>query len=189
MVNPRLKTRRASLGPGGFTLIEVLTALGIISILMVLSAFALRSYWFVQTLEGTTDELVTQLRESQSDSISQAFPRVFGVRFAPAESSYRLITYDPTQAVGSRCTSRERPLTSGMFNANVTIKTVTITNNTTAAEFATCRDEGDIGPTDKVIFFYARGTATGGSITLEQPNSGRVETVTVAVATGRVTRT
>lgn len=189
MINPFFKQGQPRARSAGFTLIEVLVAIGIMSILMVLSAFALRTYWFVQSLEGATDELVTQLRESQSDSISQAFPRVFGLRFLPNDSGYRLLTYDPTQAAGSRCSSRDRPLTAGLFNAAVTIKTVAVTNTTTAPEFTTCRDEGDIAATDQVIFFYARGTATGGSITLEQPNSGRVETVTVAVPTGRVTRT
>lgn len=190
MINPFFKQGQPRARSAGFTLIEVLVAIGIMSILMVLSAFALRSYWFVQSLEGATDELVTQLRESQSDSISQAFPRVFGLRFLPNNSGYRLLTYDPTQAAGSRCSSRDRPLTSGLFNAPVTIRTVAL-NSTTGPEFTTCRDEGDITSTDtdKVIFFYARGTATGGSITLEQVNSGRVETVTVAIPTGRVTRT
>ena len=38
----------------------------------------------------------------------------------------------------------------------------------------------------RIAFFYARGTATSGSVTVRQPSLGKTTTVSVGALTGRV---
>lgn len=171
----------------GFTLIELLVAMTIMAVLLGLSAAPLRTFWLTQSLEGAADGMVTQLRKQQEDSVSQAFPRVFGARFVEGSADWTLVRYDPAAAPGNPvCSFEPRSFApDGVFSGKIVIKAVTLTTDPSGkAEFAACASAGD-----KVIFFYPRGTSTGGSITLEQPSLGREEIVTVGVATGRVDRT
>lgn len=165
----------------GFTLIELLTGMLITTMLLGLAVVPLRSYWFVQSINAAADEVVTQLREQQEDAVSEAHPLVFGARFVAGASNYTLYRYDPNTG-GGTCSSETRSLDSGVFNAGVQVKTVTVTNNPLLAEHIACRSAS----TDKIIFFYPRGTSTGGTIVLEQPTSGKQKTINVSVATGRV---
>lgn len=180
----------------GFTLIELMVAISIGAILMTLSATALRTYWFVQALDGATDETVTQLRELQEDAVSQSFPLVFGARFVSGATSWNLVTYNPNGGAEGpgdnppgRCALRSVPFDTGVFNAGIEIASSSVVNDPLASEYSACVSESDIVDGDDVIWFYARGTATGGSVVIEHPVSGRRETVTVGTATGRVTRT
>jgi type II secretory pathway pseudopilin PulG len=166
-------------------LIELLVTMTIVAALLGLSARPLRHFWLVQSLEGATDAAVTQLREQQEDSVSQAYPRIFGARFTAGSAEWTLFRYDPNAvAPAPTCTSESRSFAGGTFGGNVIVKSVAVTNDSAAAEYTNCASAGD-----KVIFFYPRGSSTGGSIVLEQPNIGLEETVSVSVATGRVTRT
>lgn len=167
----------------GFTLIELLTGMIITTMLLGLAVLPLRHYWFAQSINAATDEVVTRLRAQQEDAVSEAHPLIFGARFVPGAMDYTLYRYDPN-AVGGTCSSELRRFDSGVFNAAVRVKTVTVTNDPNLAEHQACRSD----LSDQIIFFYARGTSTGGSIVLEQPNSGREETITVSVATGRIER-
>ena len=50
-----------------------------------------------------------------------------------------------------------------------------------------CKSKGiGAGPNDQMVFFFARGDATEGRVTLRQANIGRSIAVTVAGITGRV---
>lgn len=173
---------------GGFTLVELLTALGLLAIVLGLAVVPMRSFWFAQALDGAADTIVTQLREQQQDAVSEAHPRVFGAIFVEGASQWTLVRYDPDPDPGvtgepAVCTRESRDLQGGPFSAAVRVKTVAVTNDTSSAEYTTCASGGE-----KVIFFYARGTSTGGTVVIEQPQSAREKTITVSVATGRVTR-
>jgi prepilin-type N-terminal cleavage/methylation domain-containing protein len=169
----------------GFSLIELLTTVLITSLLLGLAALPLRNFWFAQSLDGGTDAIVTELRKLQEDAASESHPLVFGARFVVGANSWTVFRYDPT-AAGVKCTSQQHALNSSpIFNAPVKVKTITLsTDNSGTGEFTQCATAGD-----KVIFLYARGTSTGGTIVVEQPNTGKTKTISISVLTGRVTRT
>ena len=181
--------RTAVSSEGGFSILELLTALLLTTIVLGLAVVPMRRFWFAQSLDGAADEVVTQLREQQEDSVSEAHPRVFGVRFTPGSSDWTLLRYDPdpdpdNPGEPAECTAETRTFDGGTFSAGVIVDSVDVTNDITAQEYTTCADPGD-----EIIFFYARGTSTGGTVVLEEPQTGAQETISVSIATGRVTRT
>ncbi len=182
---PRFRKRVSPARPpdGGFTVIEVIVAMGLLAVLMTLSAAALRSLWFAESLEGARDALVTELRKQQEDSVSQSHPLVFGVGLTDGAEGMVTYRFNPLDDL---CTATVADFDAGLFNAIVRVESLTITNDTTAQEYIKCQAAS---PSDRIIFFYARGTSNGGSVVLEQPNTGRQRAVTVSAITGRVTGT
>lgn len=170
----------------GYTLIEVLVVLALGAILLTLSAGALRNFWFVQSLEGATSEVTTQLRRIQVRTTSESNPLVYGARFRFGSSEWGVVRYDPN---GGTCTEVEtKSLDTGVFSAGARISgNTSLTTFSTTNETTTCRTALS-APDDQFAFFYARGSATAGQVTVEQPQLGRIRTVTVAAITGRVTR-
>lgn len=184
--------RPCSTDERGFTLIEVFAVLALLAILVGLAAPALRTYWFTQSLDSATDEAVSQLRRLQARVTSESHPLVYGARFRKGSSDYALILYDPRAvAPAPACTQdgATRAFNTGVFNATVRISATT-TAVPDSPEAAACRTQLPGVITDDVfVFFYARGTATPGTIRLEQPSLGRGENITISGLTGRVERT
>lgn len=166
----------------GFTLIEMLATLALTGILLGLSVPALRHFWLTRALEGGADQVVSQLRQLQEDAISQSHPRVFGARFRPNSSEWELIQYDPTGGgSGTPSCTVEGTRT---FNTGVQVSSVDFGTAPTDVVTTCALQAGE-----EVALFYARGTATAGSLTLVQPAlAGRTRTVTVTPLTGRVTK-
>ena len=160
----------------GFTLIELLAVIALVGVLTALGADQLRRFWFAQGLSGAQNEVVTQLRGQQQESRSTA-PKVFGARFQPGSSAWRLIEYDPERnpGGGNKCRvtgRRELP-------AAVQVSAVDFESVLPAG--------GDCFGVDRnVVLFFARGNATPGSVTLYQPNIDRSLRVCVSGLTGRV---
>lgn len=172
-------------GQAGFTLVELLTTFMLLTIAVTLTATALRHYWFVQSLEGGKDEVVTQLRGLQQRVISETFPLVYGARFTPDRSSWQHVQYDP-DSTPPRCTKvQDGDLDGGEFSGDVRIQSANfapyVSGGTNVSQL--CR-QGNANA--EVVFFFARGTATAGRLTLVQPRLGRTKTVCVAGTTGRV---
>ncbi|MBA2725555.1 MAG: prepilin-type N-terminal cleavage/methylation domain-containing protein, partial [Actinobacteria bacterium] len=65
----------------GFTLIEILVAISIVTILLGLSVPTLRIYWMRQSLSGGADAVVAEMRGSQARVVSETHPLVYGMRF------------------------------------------------------------------------------------------------------------
>jgi hypothetical protein len=163
--------------------------MGIAALLLTLSAGAVRVFFLNQSLRGATDEVVTQLREQQEDSVAQAFPLIFGVGFSADADDFTLYSFDPGDDASSTgddtCSAQSRPLDAGMFSVGARVASTSITNNPVADEYVACSVLPDAN--DDIIFFYGRGTSTGGSLVLEQPGIDRETTISVSTATGRVT--
>lgn len=169
----------------GFTLIELMVAMSIAVVLMTLSALALRSFWFAQSLKGASDILVGELRNQQEESVSQSHPLVFGVGVTDGATQVISYRFDP-DAAAPRCTATPVPFDSGVFTAAVVVESFLITNDTMADEYVDCQAAAS---SDRIVFFYARGTSNGGTIVLEQPNTLNRRSMSVSGLTGRVTRT
>jgi len=169
----------------GFTLIELLVVMMITSMVLTISAGAIRHFWFVQALSGSADSVTTQMRQAQQQAESESHPLVYGVWFINVGDAARwgTLQYDPAKALP--CTE----IGKRTFDTGVQVASVSFTTDSTRTP--ACRSAlGSAGIANagsaQIAFFYARGTATPGSITLEQTNLDRSESLSVTGITGRV---
>ena len=169
---------------GGFTLLEVLVATVLMGIVLTLSVGALRHFWLARALTTGTESVVTQLRSTQENAVSESYPVVYGVRFDVGTRNWYVLRYDPMNAGAGddTCTVTERySLESG-----VEIKAASFVSDAGITAF--CKSATGSPATAALAFFYPRGNATAGSLELEHAGIGRVTTVQVAALTGRVTQ-
>lgn len=171
-------------GQAGFTLVELLTIMLLLSVMVTLGAFAFRHYWFVRSLEGGQDELLTQLRGLQQRVVSESFPLVYGARFVPGSSRWVHVQYNPST---TNCSIvRDADFRAGSFNAGVEIQTASFAPYSSGGVNVTAKCKAGLSDA-AVVFFFARGTATGGSVTIVQPRlNNRAKKVCVSSLTGRV---
>lgn len=161
----------------GFTLVELLMVMMLISIITSLGVFALRNYWMVQSLHGGRAEAVSRLRNSQELAVTENTPLVFGVRFRVGSSDWDLVRYSGSAGT---CVV-EKPQT---FPAGVVVSAVTFAE--ASGITSTCRSALPGATSDEFAFFFPRGTATGGTVTLRQPALDRTLSISVSPMTGRV---
>jgi prepilin-type N-terminal cleavage/methylation domain-containing protein len=182
-------------GERGFTLFELMIVLAVGAVLIALSAVSLRHYWHVRALEGATDAVVSQMRALQTRVVSETHPLVYGARFVEGLDEWGLVRYDP-KAVGETddtCVQFEtRTLGSGMFESPPLIDEATFT---LSPEQSFCRanltDPNGLpisASADDFVFFYARGSATGGIVVLRHSSVGEPRTILVRGITGRVVK-
>ncbi|MEA2434234.1 MAG: hypothetical protein QOG54_1691 [Actinomycetota bacterium] len=167
-------TRR---GEEGFTLIELLFAMVLLSILLGLGVNSLRVYWWNQQLIRAEDSVVAQLTQIQDQSVSESNPLTYGARFRLNTGTFDLVRFD---GATNACTKTS----DVVFDPAITVTAVDFPNVATLT--SECR--GDLGAPagDKFAFFFPRGTATGGSITLTSSRVGKSKTITVTPITGKV---
>jgi prepilin-type N-terminal cleavage/methylation domain-containing protein len=168
----------------GYTLIEILTAIAISAILMTLGASALRGYWFGRALRDGAEQVVSELRNVQERSVSESHPLVYGGWFDDGSSEWGVVRFDPKDV--SVTEDDECAVVSGPneFSAGVVVDEVSFDDMT--PQTSVCASAVPSG--SEIAFFFARGTASPGSVTLLQPRNGDTETVTVTGLTGRVDR-
>lgn len=181
----------------GYTLIEMLVTLALAAILLTLGASAVRHYWLVQSLAGAADEVETQLRQLQIRSRSENHPLVYGARLHPKDADktqWEIVRYNPNGAGPGSPTCQQvesRAFGSGVFSAEVRVISADFdgANLAKAPAQSFCEANLDGASNDEFVFFYARGSATGGELTLQQPIIGRTKTIALDVGglTGRVT--
>lgn len=172
---------------GGFTLIELLVVMAISAIVLTLSVTALRSYWFGQALNGSVDNVTTQMRQAQQQAESESHPLVYGVWFIEVGDATRwgTLQYDPDPTLPINCAEiAGQRLSTGVqvASASFAVDSVRTPICRSALSAAGIPSAGSA----QIAFFYARGTATPGTITLEQTNLDRSESLSVTGITGRV---
>ncbi len=165
----------------GFTLSELLVAMLVMSIVLTLGAYSLRRYWQTRALHGSVDEVVTELRGEQQKASSESHPWVRGVWFKQGTSRWGVVRGNVSNGTCQARSSRALP-------AGVTISAVTFADVTTPALTASCTAAAEPGA--EVVLFFARGSATEGSISLAhtEVGGGAPRTITVSPITGRVSR-
>ncbi len=162
----------------GVTLVELMMVIAITGVLLTLSASALRHFWLVHSLVGAQSQVVTQLREDHERSISQSHPLVYGERFLKGTSKWGTVLYNVTTGACSAVNSKS-------FDAGVIVDSSSSFPDVTGT--AACRNAApNPSPNYIVVLFYARGSASPGSLTVRQPVLGRTRMVNVAAVTGRV---
>lgn len=162
----------------GFTLIELIVVMALMGILFALGALALRHFWFVQGLEGASDQVVTELRAAQTKVGAENHPVVYGVRFVPGSPTWGVVQYDPRTS--PKCSAVE----THDFEAAVWIQSASSTG--AAALKTECEATLPSGTANRFIFFFARGSATPGTVNLVSQQTGDTRVVQVAGVTGRV---
>jgi prepilin-type N-terminal cleavage/methylation domain-containing protein len=167
----------------GFTLVELLVVISITAILLTLSAAAARTFWLNQALTGAASDLRLQLGQLHQRAQAESHPRVYGAWFVQGSSSWGLVRYTATT---NNCT----PVESRSFDSGVTVSDIQgfdLPTGLVSACRSALQTSGVSGATSaRIAFFYARGTATAGSVTVRQPSLGRTRTVQVHALTGRV---
>jgi prepilin-type N-terminal cleavage/methylation domain-containing protein len=173
----------------GFTLAEVLWTITIVSILLALGVFALRNYWLEHSLVTARESAVSQMRQIQERVLSEGHPLVYGVRFhpgaAPAASDWGVVRFDPhdpSTATDDTCGQVSRET----FSTGVYVSAASFQAVTSPAITALCRSSIAGAASDEFALFFARGSATSGSVTLTQPVLGKTATISVSPITGRV---
>lgn len=184
-----MTVRGRRLYEAGFTLIELLVTISIVAILLTLAAAALRQFWFVRSLEGGADGIVTQLRNMQQRAVAESNPVVYGAAFVEGTSTWGLIRYLPpvTPGPGTCSVAGTRTLDAGVIFSSVSFTGAPAGLNVSDAE-AVCGPLVSGATADDLVFFLARGTARAGSVTLRQPNIDRTKVVSVIGLTSRITK-
>lgn len=167
----------------GFTLTELLVVTIVLGLALTLGAAAFTRYWKVRALAGAVDQVVTELRGEQQDASTQTHPWVWGAWFKQGSSSWGTLR---ANAITGACEIKSRRT----FSAGVTVTAVSFSDVTTPDITGLCTTAAGTGAGTDVVVFFARGTATGGSVSLAHPavNGGSPRTIAVTPMTGRVTR-
>lgn len=161
----------------GFTVVELLAVMAVGAVLLTLGAGALRNYTRGKALQGARDMTVTSLRNAQQRTFSEGYPRAYGVRFLKNGTRWDVVRYDAS--TGACTVVESHDLTNG-----VTVTGVTDFPDSPAA--TACRNAAPNGSGDyEVALFYARGSATSGTVQFALGGTSQTRTVQVDGATGR----
>lgn len=169
----------------GFTLIETLVVIGISAVLMTLSASAIRNYWFVNAAHDAVETVETQLRGLQQRTTAESHPMVYGAWFQEDVTSaqWGVLQYDPKDASSSSDDVCNQLGPAQRFGDGVVITEATFDAAGGTIE-TKCTATAPAGA--DLVFFYARGSATGGDIFLDHEAIAEPLRVTVSGVTGRV---
>lgn len=151
-------------GDGGFTLVEVMVTVGLLSILFAFAVGSWRNWTLAQDHKGAADGLQTVLRQTQMRAVTEGVS--FCVSFDTAASTYTVSRYacdTPTQHV------------NGPFHVN-----------DGRIQFADVEFQRPDGTYVDSVTFRPSGSAWPGSLTVTRPGSPVTYVVQVEGFTGRV---
>jgi prepilin-type N-terminal cleavage/methylation domain-containing protein len=173
----RVLTRRFA-AQAGYSLVELMTVLGVVGIIMAIAAPSISNHIALQQIRGAGREVVTVLRESREAAMNEGAPRY--VLFTPP-STYQVWRFDGSEWVA------QTPQTDLGGSVSFSLADVT---------FPALPDEpvtGKPGVPEEAAYFDTRGrypynpaAPSSYSITL-RGGLGRILTLTVHETTGQVT--
>lgn len=163
---------------GGFTLIEVMAVAVIGALLLGLSASALREYSRAKALESAHTTTVSMLRSVQQRSSTDGYPRAYGIRFLKNGTRWDVVRYDASTGTCNVVESHD--LTN-------TVIVAPVTDFPSSPAATACANASPGGSADyEVALFYARGTATAGTVEFKLDGTSKSRSLSVNAATGRV---
>jgi len=169
----------------GFTILELVSVVALLSVVLTLGGAGFRHYWLVHSLESAQGDVATQLRQIQARVASESHPFIYGARFTPGSTAWSLVKYD--QGSNRLSTADDSCATDGAPRSLPGVETVAPPASGFAApqgvDLAKC---GGAHATDVFVMFYAKGTATGGELTLRSTALGRTRKIAVSSLTSRV---
>jgi prepilin-type N-terminal cleavage/methylation domain-containing protein len=169
----------------GFTILELVSVLAVLSIVLTLGASGFRHYWLLHSLDSAQGEVATQLRQIQARVASESHPFIYGARFTPGSSTWSLVKYD--QGKDRLSTDDDACALDGPERTLPGIEVVAPPasgfSSAPGVELSKC---GAAHSTDVFVMFYAKGTATGGKLTLRSTALDRTREIEVSSLTARV---
>ena len=166
----------------GFTILELVTALALLSLVLATGATAFRHYWVVHSLDSAQGDVATQLRQIQARVGSESHPFVYGARFTPGSPAWSLVRYDQ----GSNRLSTADDTCAAQGETRTLPATETVGGTFGAPQGVDLAKCGGAYATDVFVMFYARGTSTGGTLTLRSSVLDRTREIAVSALTSRV---
>lgn len=182
--NRRAGSPRSRRPEAGFTLVELLVGMMLMFVLVGLGAFALRQFWLNHSLHGARSQIVTQLRQLQQQSVSESHPLVYGARFRVGSPTFGIVKFNPHD---TSTTTDDTCVESTTVLLGSDVRVIAASFSSASGITSLCRTQIAGASSDQFAFFYARGTATEGTLTLETPAMpGRTLSIGVTPITGRV---
>ncbi len=177
---------------GGFTMLELIIAIVIASVMMSVAVLATKRYMQVRALQGAQDQVVAQMRSAQQRAMSESYPNIYGVRFQTGTNNWSVVKVVATTGVCS-------VVYSYTFDGGTTVASVGTSFPsypaatgawTTACQNATPGNSAN----DQTIFFFPSGSSSaaspaGSTVKLINSAIGTFNNTTVMPLTGRVVRT
>jgi prepilin-type N-terminal cleavage/methylation domain-containing protein len=99
----------------GYSLVELMTVLGVVAILFAIAAPTISNHIALQNIRSAGQEVVTVLRETREAAINQGLPRY--VHFDPVNETYQVFEYVPSTKKWSARTAVS-PLPGGVSFAD-----------------------------------------------------------------------
>lgn len=169
----------------GFTILELVAVMALLAVVATLGAVGFRHYWLVHSLESAQGDVASQLRQIQARVASESHPFIYGARFTPGASTWSLVKYN--QGSDRLSTSDDGCSADGGTRTFPGVVTVGSPASGFAAaqgvDFSKC---GGSFATDVFVMFYAKGTATGGQLTLRSTSLDRTREIRVSPLTSRI---
>jgi hypothetical protein len=156
-------------------------AVVLLGILVTLGAFAIRHYWFTQSLRRAEASVVTEMRSAQQRAMSESHPLVYGVWFEPGESNWGVVRWDGAPDMEECTIDKEY-----RFEGGVVVQTALFPLTSSAGVMKTECETIVPGTGERFVFFYPRGSASDGSVTLKGFDDGDSTLIEVEGVTGRV---
>ena len=155
---------RAPHGDGGYTLIEVMVTIALLSAIMLIAISGWSSYAKASAQDGAAQEVQSVLRQAQQRAVTEGSSMC--VEFDTVHSSFRLYRH----ACDDSPTALEGPWKVDDHNVRLD-----------SAKFTS-----PAGPDQTGVTFTPRGTAWPGEVRIKRSGSTEVRVVRVEGLTGRV---
>lgn len=161
--------RRRGTADGGFTLIEALITIAIAGIVMAIAIGGMGAYLRATREHGTATEIQSAMREAGERSLSEG--QTYCVRFT--ETTWETFVHDCTVSANARGGIEK------VGDSSITLAPVfRRPSGMDPTETTACPD------TDACAYFYPRGNALGGTVTIKRGDT--TYAITVEGVTGRV---
>ena len=166
-----IRTRATGIAPdGGFSLVEVIVAISLMSVVMSLGILAMRSFLMSNRESGTALDIRSALRNASELSVSEG--RTYCVYFtATTWTTYTSNCTVAADKVGGSQQVNDTSITLSSFS--FTPPATAIPGQTTACPTA-----------NRCAYFYPRGTALGGAVQVTR--ASKTYTINVEGLTSRV---
>jgi prepilin-type N-terminal cleavage/methylation domain-containing protein len=164
---------------GGFSLIEMLVTISIAGIVMATATIGFGAYSKARAESGTANNLVNSLRDAAERA--QAEGRTYCVSF-DSTTTWSVWRYACTTsgAGGSALATPLGGITKTQGTSYLTFSGSSFTAPTTLGMAYSC------GTSGSCVYFYPRGVASAGSLTVRRSGSTKTYTVNVGGLTSRV---
>ncbi len=177
--------RNLSRAESGFTVLELVAVATLLSVVLSFGVTAFRHYWLMHSLESAQSDVATQLRQLQALVASESHPYIYGARFTPGSPDWSLVKYD--QGSNRLSTADDSCVAYGATYTLPSTQAVGSPSSSFGApqgvDLSKC---GGAHATDLFVVFYAKGTSTGGTLTLRSPALGKTRQITISSLTSRV---